>query len=144
MRIVFSLKVATGLAALICTIGASAQPTPTPSSERPMFLDQGWNEDDRTWFYTTSQGSQMMPYSWFMAIERPDSEALFVYDKLARFGYLPPYPSRMLDERNPDGLPIGFVLDPGSGKCARANCVVRRKVQAFFREVADLEAAAYR
>jgi mono/diheme cytochrome c family protein len=111
MRIIFSLKVAASLATLICTIEALAQPSPTLPSTRPVFLDQGWNEDDRTWFYTTSQGSQMMPYSWFMALERPDSEALFVYDKLARFGYLPPYPSRMLDERNPDGLPIGFVRD---------------------------------
>jgi hypothetical protein len=52
-----------------------------------------------------------MPYSWFVALEQPDSDAMFLDDKLARFGYLAPYRSKALESRNPDGLPIGFARD---------------------------------
>jgi mono/diheme cytochrome c family protein len=96
---------------LLCAVTAWAQSGLTGRSTLPVFLDQGWNEDDRSWFYTASQGSQLMPYSWFIALERPDSKAMFLDDKLARFGYLPPYQSKLLNSRNPDGLPIGFARD---------------------------------
>ena len=58
-------------------------------AQTPTWLQQGWTPADRNMFYTTSQGSQMMPYDWFMALERPDSETPFRADSLARFGYLP-------------------------------------------------------
>jgi hypothetical protein len=77
--------------------------------DKPNYLAQGWSQTDRTMFYTTSQGSQMMPYDWFLALERPDSETLFRADGLARFGYLPSSDKT----NNPDGLPVGFVKDSG-------------------------------
>jgi mono/diheme cytochrome c family protein len=76
-------------------------------AQTPVWLDQAWSRADRTMFYTTSQGSQLMPYDWFMALERPDSDTLFRADSLTRFGYLP-NPDRT---NNPDGLPVGFVKD---------------------------------
>src|SRR5882724_10666590 len=76
-------------------------------AQTPVWLDQAWSRADRTMFYTTSQGSQLMPYAWFMALERPDSDTLFRADSLTRFGYLP-NPDRT---NNPDGLPVGFVKD---------------------------------
>jgi hypothetical protein len=33
--------------------------------------DQGWNDTDRNWFYTTTQGSRMVPWEWFLALEQP-------------------------------------------------------------------------
>ncbi|MEE7449094.1 cytochrome C oxidase subunit III [Methylobacterium radiotolerans] len=76
----------------------------------PQFLQQSWNPRERAWFYGASQGSQIMPYAWFMSLERPDDGALFVADGLARFGYLPnPYDGEPGSIRT--GLPIGFVKD---------------------------------
>ncbi|HXW25594.1 MAG TPA: di-heme-cytochrome C peroxidase [Xanthobacteraceae bacterium] len=83
--------------------------TACAQADAPEYLDQGWSTADRTMFYTTSQGSQMMPYDWFLALERPGSEMLFLADGLARFGYLP-NPDKT---NNPDGLPVGFVKDVG-------------------------------
>ena len=63
---------------------------------------------DRNMFYTTSQGSRMMPYAWFKALRRLDVDQPFAADKLQRYGYLPNDPSPV---SNPDGLPVGFVID---------------------------------
>ena len=88
----------------LCWIGvAYAQ------ADKPAYLSQGWSAADRTMFYTTSQGSQLLPYDWFLALEQPDSETLFRVDSLARFGYLP-NPDKL---NNPDSLPLGFVKDAG-------------------------------
>ena len=91
--------------------GAAGQPRPAAVGDQPSFLDQSWSEDDRSWFYTITQGSQLMPYYWFLALERPGSNKLFLDDQLARFGYLPPYQTQRYSTRNPDDLPIGFVRD---------------------------------
>lgn len=73
-------------------------------------LRQGWTASDREWFYYTTQGSRLIRHSWFMALERPDSEELFLADGLARFGYLPGLPAKL----NPDRLPVGFAIDRSS------------------------------
>jgi hypothetical protein len=50
-----------------------------------------------------------MPYTWFLALEQPYAEKLFLDDKyLASFGYLP----EAKNAANPDGLPIGFTKNP--------------------------------
>jgi hypothetical protein len=83
---------------------------PVPK-ESIRYLDQGWTETDRAWFYTTTQGSRMIPYDWFLALERPGAEGLFKdRSYMEQFGYLP-----ALDEsESRDGLPIGFVADGSS------------------------------
>ncbi len=68
---------------------------------------QGWSAADRETFYTTSQGSHMMPYAWFKALRRLDVDEAFAADKLQRYGYLP----NATSAANPEGLPIGFVID---------------------------------
>jgi hypothetical protein len=35
------------------------------------YLWQGWSPADSLWFYTTSQGSDLIPYDFFMALEVP-------------------------------------------------------------------------
>ncbi|MEA2956991.1 MAG: hypothetical protein QOJ58_2491 [Alphaproteobacteria bacterium] len=72
------------------------------------YAAQGWSPADRDTFYTTSQGSRMMPYAWFKALRRLDIDQPFAADKLQRYGYLPNDPSPV---SNPEGLPVGFVID---------------------------------
>jgi hypothetical protein len=76
------------------------------TASQPAFLPQGWTVSERNWFYTVSQGSQMVPYSWFMALERAGDDKPFA-GELTCFGYLPNPKS----PSNPDGLPVGFVKD---------------------------------
>jgi hypothetical protein len=78
------------------------------AQDKPEYLSQGWSSADRAFFYTTSQGSQLMPYDWFLVLERPGSNVLLRADTLARFGYL-----AFADKSNPDALPLGFVKDSG-------------------------------
>jgi hypothetical protein len=71
----------------------------------PISLEQGWTAEQRTWFYTTTQGSQLLPYSWYLALEQPGGGMPFNADHLSRYGYLENRAS------NPDNLPLGFVKD---------------------------------
>ncbi|MGZ8222241.1 MAG: hypothetical protein ACXWT0_11400, partial [Methylobacter sp.] len=47
-------------------------------------LDQGWSKDEELDFYNTSQGSQLLPYSWFLALEQASNSDLFRNDKNIR------------------------------------------------------------
>ncbi|WP_448204745.1 di-heme-cytochrome C peroxidase [Azospirillum sp. sgz302134] len=77
------------------------------------YLDQGWNDQDRQWYYNTTQGSQIIRYDWFMALEDPETKDLF-HKGITRFGYLRGTPST----GNPDLLPVGFVKDTDSDSTA--------------------------
>jgi hypothetical protein len=73
----------------------------------PVLLDQGWTVEDRVAYHRTSQGSAVMPYELFLALEQADSTELFRSDALSdRFGLIviPADP-----RTNPDGLPVGVV-----------------------------------
>ncbi|TXL12420.1 cytochrome C, partial [Methylococcaceae bacterium HT4] len=73
---------------------------------------QGWTKNEAMDFYNTSQGSQFIPYSWFLAIEQPEHAKPFRdNENIRRFGYIPQQKTQGI---NPDGLPIGFVKDIGS------------------------------
>jgi hypothetical protein len=71
------------------------------------FLEQNWQANVRQECYTTSQGSRIMPYSWFMALEVSDSKESFYRFRLPELGYLP----NSQTTNNPDKLPVGFVRD---------------------------------
>lgn len=72
----------------------------------PLYLDQGWTPEERQAYYFTPQGSEVLPYTWFLALEQPWSERPFREDAyLSSFNYLPEPKSF----QNPDGLPIGFT-----------------------------------
>jgi hypothetical protein len=75
-------------------------------------LDQGWDRSMSEEFWFTSQGSRLMPYSWFLGLEVPDPSRVTLFrdsSNMERYGYIsvPPSP------RNLDGLPIGFAKDVG-------------------------------
>lgn len=77
------------------------------------YLDQGWSAADSLWFYNTTQGSNLLPYSFFLVLEQSGSSALFRSDEnIDRYGYLPQRPTI----GNPDGLPVGMVRDEYQGK----------------------------
>lgn len=78
-----------------------------------VYLDQGWSAADSLWFYTATQGSNLLPYSFFLVLEQSNSSALFRSDEnIDRYGYLPQRPT----VRNPDGLPVGMVRDEYQGR----------------------------
>jgi hypothetical protein len=89
------------------------QPAAGPATPVVTYAEQGWSPADRDTFYSTSQGSRMMPYAWFKALRRLDADDPFDADQLQRYGYL-----RNDSPSNSEGLPIGFVID-GEGTSAQ-------------------------
>ena len=71
-------------------------------------LSQGWDSLQEWEFWYTSQGSQMVPYDWFLALEQPGRPVSFAApEHLAEFGFIAAPRGRC----NPDALPLGFTLD---------------------------------
>lgn len=88
--------------AMFWSAPAQAQLPCLPNSE-VLCLDQGnaWTNSTRASFYSTDQGSELMPYSWFKALKNSDGVP---FDKsLERYGYLP-------DTFRSNGLPVGFTV----------------------------------
>lgn len=76
---------------------------------------QNWNCRERQEFWFTDQGSQIIPYVWFLHLEQAGSTAKFSDPaNMDRYRYLPQKPT----ELNPDGLPIGFTM--GNAKANEA------------------------
>ena len=71
--------------------------SPPPSQEQPLPAVQGWTEQDRTQWYHTSAGTQLIPYDWFVALEDEPLKNSF-----ARTGIL-------ADAEHPDKLPVGLA-----------------------------------
>jgi len=103
----------------------ATRPSENMPAYRPVevsFGKQNWSPDQRAWFYHTAQGTELLPYRWFLALEQPKVKPFGTVPKfadavyLARFGFLPDAAS----PQNPDGLPVGFakdtVVDPTSGQ----------------------------
>jgi hypothetical protein len=67
-------------------------------------VDQGWDEATRDRFYHVAQGSELMPMSWFLALEHPTAQGSVV-DHLGDFGFVG---SDASPKDNPRKLPIGF------------------------------------
>lgn len=87
----------------------------------PVFLDQGWSDATRAAFYQTTQGSRMLPYDWFLHLERADGAQKFrSAANMRRMGFLVDGPSAT----NPDGLPVGFARDdhPTRGAAIGLTC----------------------
>ncbi|MFZ3017406.1 MAG: di-heme-cytochrome C peroxidase [Gallionella sp.] len=81
--------------------------------DKVVYLNQGWDNKDSLWFYSTTQGSDLIPYDFFIALEQADkSEAFSSTENMNRYRYLPQKPT----SSNPDGLPVGLVADIYQGK----------------------------
>lgn len=71
-------------------------------------LDQNWTVDTQQRFYFTSQGSRILPYSWYLSLEQAGNKKLFMDNKnIAALRYIPSKKSSW----NPDGLAVGFAKD---------------------------------
>ncbi len=79
----------------------------------PVYLDQGWSQEESLWYYNATQGSNLIPYDFFLSLELPDSETPFasnaIFDK---YRYLPQKATFL----NPDGLAVGFTKDTYQNK----------------------------
>ena len=87
-----------------------------PEYERPpelVRLEQNWTTEQRNTFHFTAQGTRLIPYDWFMALEQPCFNpfgcGMFADPAyLSRFGFIPGDHDPKL---NPDRLPVGFAVD---------------------------------
>lgn len=114
MKKSFLLFILLGLIGLACSISEALVLPPDvvyinqsgPVPER-ISLNQNWEDSIKNKFWFTSQGSQIMPYSWFTWLEQPDNKKFFRdSDFMSMLGYLPSKTSK----DNPSGLPIGFAM----------------------------------
>ena len=81
-------------------------------------LEQGWGSGweigQSQWFHHADQGTKILNYDWFMALEQPElglftSPGKFSAPQyLQRFGFIP---SSQDEGMNPDGLPVGFAVN---------------------------------
>ena len=79
---------------------------PAMAQEAPEYAAQGWSEPQRNVWYSTSQGSRLMPLTWMQALEEADSEQLFLTAAIIdRFRYLP------FTTSTGARLPVGFAID---------------------------------
>lgn len=104
-------------ACLALVLGNCAAPKEPPIQEgapvpntagRVVNLAQNWSEEQQQWFWFTSQGSRILPYDWYLALEQAGNTELFRSDAHMdelRFLLEKPGPA------NPDGLPVGFAKD---------------------------------
>ncbi|MBL8237110.1 MAG: hypothetical protein JNM66_06815 [Bryobacterales bacterium] len=77
------------------------------------YLNQNWTAADSLWFYNTTQGSDLLPYDFFLHLEQPKSAGLFrSAENMNRYRYLP----QTATSDNPDALPVGMVADEYQGK----------------------------
>ncbi|HEX6096867.1 MAG TPA: di-heme-cytochrome C peroxidase [Thermoanaerobaculia bacterium] len=94
---------------------ATTDTTPTSppvTAAAPIRLDQGWTAEEAEQFYYTPQGSQLIPYAWFLALEVDGGESLFRDNAhMERLGYIT---ASAASPGNPDALPVGFVVDSGT------------------------------
>lgn len=87
----------------------ATEPAAPENPAAVVYLDQGWSPEERQQFYYTTQGSQLIPFDWFLALERVGAKEKFASAaNMERLRFIPQPPSK---DRNPDGLPIGFVKD---------------------------------
>ncbi len=78
-----------------------------------MYLPQGWDKADSLWFYNATQGSNIVPYDFFLYLERAEDEEKFRNDQnINKYRYLP----QKKTFSNPDALPVGMAKDTYQGK----------------------------
>jgi hypothetical protein len=97
----------TGFSAFVASDVAMSQQSANeaPSDSAVVYLDQAWSPEDRAAYYWTSQGSALLSYDIYLALEVAGSAELFNSAANAdRMGLLvePSDP-----KNNPDSLPVG-------------------------------------
>jgi len=117
LRGLFAVLIVIGICAVIVAVFTIHNSLRVPRIERPgavAWLPQNWTDAQRHRYYHIAQGSELLPYSWFLALEQPRftiSGAPPFKDNsyLQGFGFIPDAAS----DQNPDALPVGFARDDG-------------------------------
>ena len=79
---------------------------PGDPASKVVYLAQNWSPAYSQRFYFTAQGSEIVPYDWFLVLEQAENAKPFRDNQnILKYRYLPQKPDAM----NPDGLPVGFV-----------------------------------
>lgn len=109
----FDVRVALiAVAALLAAFNvASAEDKTAP--DIPVHLQQGWSADTADRWHFISQGTALIPYEWFVALEQPGQQPgqtalIKAPENLQRLGFL----SEPVSTTNPDGLAIGLYSTP--------------------------------
>ena len=110
-----AILIALGVCGVVIGLFAVFHRLDVPDIARPnqvAWLQQNWTEEQRNRYYHTAQGSELLPYAWFLALEQPrisiKGEPPFRSNSYMQgFGFIPDGISAL----NPDGLPVGFVRD---------------------------------
>src|ERR1700740_2822397 len=135
-----ALWIAATLVALL--VGAYAFRHPRPgraaaqaSTDKVLFLDQGWTPEIRESYYTISQGTTVLPYDIFLSLEAAGTQELFRSDANSERYGLTPDPAN--PQWNPDGLPIGLgkTATPGGpwkGEDVGINCATCHNTELFY------------
>lgn len=96
------------------TLGSSSGSLPAVGpvkaalAKAPEVLDQGWGAEEREEFWFTPQGTLLLPYDWFLGLERADgTELMRSARSMDSYRHIPMPPSKL----NPDGLALGFTKD---------------------------------
>lgn len=111
---VYRHAVLVGLTLVLSALGGAAglagprEVIPENGVSQLRVLSQHWSHAEARQFYNTPQGSKLLHYRWFLHLEQPRSEDLFLAPAhIQSLGYL----ARTAGPGNPDGLPVGFVRD---------------------------------
>lgn len=111
-RKILIFAVITILAVFVFTVAVYQTMFPTlPKPVHPRqltWLDQGWSADQRAQFYKIPQGSMIIPYSWFLALEQPEPgnrQPFSTEENLLRYNLVPDQTGAY----NADHLPIGLA-----------------------------------
>jgi mono/diheme cytochrome c family protein len=116
LRFIRSFSVAIPILLLMGTLGCAA-----PDPAKPADASQGWSDGSRVAWYTTSQGSRLIPQAWMDALEQPDGTGMFLDPAyIQTFRYLPNPAAnwQSTDKTCPfdKSLPLGFAVDCQSDK----------------------------
>lgn len=84
-----------------------------PASGNPVHLQQGWSDETADRWHFISQGTALIPYEWFVALEQPGQPSgqtalIKAPENLQRLGFL----TEPVSTANPDGLAIGLYSTP--------------------------------
>src|ERR1035438_8947965 len=91
----------------------SGDPLGDGNLSKVVYLDQGWDNRDSRWFYNITQGSDLLPYDFFLELQQVNSNALFrAPENMDKYRYL----TQKASKSNPDALPVGMVEDMYLGK----------------------------
>jgi hypothetical protein len=105
------------------------------STDKVIFLDQGWTPEIRKGYYHISQGTTVLPYDIFLNLEAAGSQELFRSDANSERYGLTPDPAD--PQWNPDGLPIGLGKtvtseSPWKGEDIGVNCSLCHNTELFY------------